>query len=322
MKHTPWITLFLILAFFAAQLMGLLIISQYVNIEASSASGMTVLHEEQYFIEPPRVEDESFSFIFIMLLVLFGTAIILLLVKFKRRRFWKLWFLLSVVISLSLGFFPFIRKALTSIAPGISNDALTITFVIALFLGLWKVFRPNVWVHNFTELFIYGGIAALLVPIINVFSAFFLLLSISLYDIFAVNKSKHMVRMAEFQTESKVFAGLFMPYGRQQTKIARRPAANVPLPQARRLMTKKDKAGNAPSGATAVLGGGDIAFPLLFTGALLKTTGSFFAAFIVVITATIGLSWLLLTAKKGKFYPAMPAISIGCVAGYLFTLLL
>ena len=77
------------------------------------------------------------------------------------------------------------------------------TVIIALILTYFKVFRTNIWVHNFTEIFIYGGLAALIVPIINVFSAFALLIAISLYDMFAVWQSKHMVSMAKFQTKSK-----------------------------------------------------------------------------------------------------------------------
>ena len=41
-----------------------------------------------------------------------------------------------------------------------------------------------------------------------------LLALISVYDVIAVFKSKHMVSMANFQTESKVFAGLAVPRGK------------------------------------------------------------------------------------------------------------
>ena len=90
--------------------------------------------------------------------------------------------------------------------------ANTIIIFLAISLAAWKILRPNVFIHNLTEVFIYGGIAALLVPIINLFSAFILLLLISIYDMYAVWKSKHMVSMAKFQSEAKVFAGLLKRY--------------------------------------------------------------------------------------------------------------
>lgn len=311
MKHALKVTLLLLLLFFAAQLLGLVIISQYIDVSASAASGETVLYDDQYFIEPPQVQEESLSFIWIILLVLAGTGIVLLLIRFRRKRIWKSWFLLSVVITLSMAFFPFIESFIESFIPGIVDHALNITLLIALGLAIWKVFKPNFYIHNITELFIYGGLASLLVPIINLFSAFLLLILISFYDIYAVRQSKHMVKMAEFQTEAKVFAGLFIPYSSEKgkTKLV------VPKPS-------KGKAEKPLKGTTAVLGGGDIAFPLLFTGALLKMTGSYYDALIVVVATTIALGWLLFASQKGKFYPAMPAIAAGCFVGYGITYLL
>ena len=72
----------------------------------------------------------------------------------------------------------------------------------------------------------------------------------------------------------------------------------------------------------AILGGGDIAFHLLFSGVLLKTTGGFIAPVITTITTTIALSLLFYFGKKGKFYPAIPFIAGGCFVGYgIFQLL-
>ncbi|MBT4446697.1 hypothetical protein HOC96_05585, partial [archaeon] len=68
---------------------------------------------------------------------------------------------------------------------------------------------------------------------------------------------------------------------------------------------------------SAILGGGDIAFPLLFAGVLLKDY-SMTAALIIPIFATAALSILFYYSKKGKFYPAMPFISAGCFVGLGF----
>ena len=65
----------------------------------------------------------------------------------------------------------------------------------------------------------------------------------------------------------------------------------------------------------AILGGGDIAFPLLFSGVILKTMG-FLPAIITSLTAAIALLILFVAAEKKKFYPAMPFITLGCFIGY------
>jgi len=107
---------------------------------------------------------------------------------------WKMWFFIGVLIALIVAFHGLFKNQILAI-------------VLALGFAIWKVFRPNIWVHNGTELFIYGGLEAIFVNILNVFGAFMLLLLISVYDIIAVWKSKHMVKLAKLQTKSKVFAG-------------------------------------------------------------------------------------------------------------------
>ena len=74
---------------------------------------------------------------------------------------------------------------------------------------------------------------------------------------------------------------------------------------------------------SAILGGGDIAFPLLFAGAIMtwliqqgiSKELAFFQSLIVSFFAGIALFVLLLKSKKDKFYPAMPFISLGCFIG-------
>ena len=169
-----------------------------------------------------------------------------------------------------------------------------------------------------------------------------MLVIISIYDIIAVWKSKHMVKLANFQTDQKVFAGLFIPYsikknGREiKTKVhwAKKSAGKSirsvsqkgmpppPKPKDSNLMDKsKVKAVKAKN---AILGGGDIGFPLLFAGAVMKAFG-FGSALIIVALTTVALTFLLFKAEKDKFYPAMPFISAGCFLGllvvYLFSMI-
>ena len=126
-----------------------------------------------------------------------------------------------------------------------------------------------------------------------------ILLLISVYDMIAVWQSKHMVKMAQFQTESKVFAGISIPY--------QIPKGGKAVEGKGRKVKEEIK--------SAILGGGDIGFPLLFAGVLMKSM-SFAKVLIVPIVVSLALLLLLLMAKKDKFYPAMPFITIGCFVGY------
>ena len=157
--------------------------------------------------------------------------------------------------------------------------------------------------QNFTELFVYGGLAAIFVRTFPaeyaLFTVLMLLVLISLYDAYAVWKSGHMIKLAKFQTKSKMFAGVVIPYSM--------PKAPKGLP----VKTVKVK--------TAILGGGDIGFPLLFSGVIFRDlllrnaiAFAFLKVLMIPVFAAIALGWLLVKADKDKFYPAMPFISLGC----------
>ncbi len=263
MKHTWKITLILVGLFLLAQIIGLEITDSYISKSKSLP----------YNIERPQFEEKT-SYIPIFIIILIATGLAILLARFKAARMWKLWFFLSVWFTLLIAFSAFTYQFLA--------------LIIALLLAMYKAFRPNVFLHNFSELFIYGGLAAIFVPILSLWSISILLILISIYDAIAVWKTKHMISLAKFQSKVKVFAGLLIPYGKKNT---------------------------------AILGGGDIGFTLLFSGVVLKES-NFLNALVVATTVSIALLLLLMLSKKNRFYPAMPFLTVGCFLGYVLTLLL
>lgn len=313
MKHSVSVTFILLLIFTLAQFYGLFVVSEYIDIKESAETGKTVPNEEMYAngkITPVLVENESFSWIYLVIPVFLGTLAVLLLIKFKQGNLWKFWFFFSVILTLVLALIPLFSKIFRNV-PFISEHLYSTTLLTAVLLAYLKVFKNQIMVHNITEIFIYGGLAALLVPIFNVLAITIALLLFAVYDMYAVWKSKHMIAMAQFQTEQKVFAGLYIPY-RMDKKSA--------LPEKQKVMKLVKTAPQKMS--TAILGGGDVAFPLLFSGVLLKTTGGFFAPAITTITTTLALALLFYYGEKGKFYPAIPFIAGGCFVGYgIFQLL-
>lgn len=312
MKHTLKITAILISAFLLAQLVGLLIVGSYIDVQHSVESGNVTYESLPLDMERPQME-QNWAFLYILLAVLLGTVVLLLLIRFRKNSWWKAWFFLAVVLCLVVAFSPFLRKLLPDIfqVAGLSFPEI-VAIAAAIALAFFKVIKPNIYVHNITELFIYGGIAAIFVPELNILSMLILLGLISLYDMYAVWKSKHMVSLAKFQSESKVFAGLSIPYGK--------------LPKGGKdVKLVADKKGGI---SIAILGGGDIAFPLLFAGVVFKgllLTESYGAALlesmIIPLFAALALLILFIRASKERFYPAMPFITAGCLVGYGLLLL-
>lgn len=260
MKYNFRVLLLIISLFFISQLIGLFVINNYLS---------TAL---PYNIERPQFE-EATSYIPITIMILVATGIAILLVRFKANNLWKIWFFIGISVALLISFSSFIPEIYALIL------ALTIAFI--------KIFKPNYIIHNLAEVFTYGGLAAIFVPILSLTSIIILLLIISVYDIIAVWKTKHMIKLAKYQSKIKIFSGLLIPYS-------------------------KDK--------MAILGGGDIGFPLFFAGTIMKTY-AVANALIVILFVTIALTLLLIYAQKNKFYPAMPFLTIGCLLGFIISLI-
>lgn len=293
MKHNLKITLILVLLFLTAQIIGLFVLTKYVDVNKTAETGATVYKELPYSMERPPTQGTSTT-IYVIIAVAIGTILALLLIKYRQKNLWKIWFFLASWMCLSLAFAALMNTVVAAI--------------LALILALWKILRTNVYVHNITELFIYSGIAAVFVPVMNIWAAVILLVIIAVYDWIAVWKTKHMVTLATSNDVISVFPGLAISY-----KSDSKNKGSKKISQ--KTVTSKTTTAPKPGANTAVLGGGDIAFPLLFAGTAMKTLG-FSGAVIISIVATISLFILLMKAEKGKFYPAMPFLSAGCFIGF------
>ncbi len=278
MKHSQKVTFILLGLFLLAQFIGIGVIYNYIDFENS---GDVLEFKDLPIGERPPIE-ESTSYIPIIIAILLGTGLALLIIKYNLNWLWKIWFFLAVFAALSISFNAF--------------TPTLVAFILAFVLAVWKIFKPNFLVHTFTEMFIYGGLAAIFVPMFNLMSMSILLVLIMIYDAYAVWKSKHMIKLAKAQTKSKLFAGLLVPYKFGSIK---KKGKGVPI---------KVK--------TAILGGGDVGFPLIFAGVVLKQMG-LWQSLVIPFFAAAGLGLLLYYGDEKKFYPAMPFIGVGCFLGLL-----
>lgn len=288
MKYNLKIISLLVSFFIFSQIIGLIFVNGSITSINISEGGRIEIEHKKTPVERPETTGAE-SLVFILIGIIIATSILLLLIKFNLLKIWKLWFFFAIWVTIT-------------IALAVYMDTYLAAF-IAFILGGIKVLRPNTIIHNITEILIYSGIAVLFVPIFELLWVSILLFIISAYDIIAVWKTKHMIKMALFLSKNKLFAGLSFPV----TKI--------------RSKTKtSDKKID-----TAILGGGDIAFPLLFTGVVLEELvkngiDKFIAlklSLVVTIITTLMLLLLFLISKRDRFYPAMPFLTIGCIMGYL-----
>ena len=304
MKHNLKITIVLLVMFLLTQFIGLVILQANPLKVTANINGTTQEVSNPYlgWIDPPEPETtQEHTDIFLKgILPAFIVAIVLLflLMKFKIEIILRLWFFAVVAIALFLSFLAIIK-----IIPWFMlslEKAIIIAAIIALPLAFLKIFRRGFLIHNFTELLIYPGIAVVFVPLLNIYTIIALLILISLYDMWAVWKSGVMQKMAKYQIKTlKIFSGFFVPYLTKKQKA-----------QLKKMKKSKSKNKKGMKVNVAILGGGDIIFPIITAGVMLKTFGLLSAIF-VITGAALGLGYLFFLAKKKKFYPAMPFITSG-----------
>lgn len=258
MKHNPLTLIYMLLLLSLALFTGL-----YVTVHFSYV-------ELPYGLAPPSVSEE-FSVTYFIIGVIIMTGVFYLFTRLKYERFLKLWFSAAIFISLSVSFSVFLGEVMG--------------LILSLVSTVLRLSSKDLYVHNLTELFIYGGIVSLFAPLFSPFSALILLVIISVYDYVSVFITKHMIYLAKSQDTVNVFTGL----------VIRRDSD------------------------MAILGGGDIAFSLLFA-TVLGTVYGVIHAYLTVYFVLTAIACLTILGEKGKFYPAMPFVTIACIASYLTVL--
>jgi len=289
--------------FLLTQFIGLGVVNSY-STSINPITGEEIRNDLPFNLDPPEEEPEK-NFVSLIIAFMFAFFLIFVLMKYKWKFIIRAWFFFVVALALGIVFYIFFRNSF-------ANPTL-LTLIFAVPLAYLKIFRPNVWVHNITELLIYPGIAAVFVPILSVYSAIILLILISLYDMWAVWHSGIMQKMAKFQMEElNLFGGFLLPSAsskvKKQIKNLKQKYKGKKIPK--KIREKKFKV------SLAILGGGDVIFPIITAGVFLRAFDIVPALF-VLFGSLLGLTYLFAITEKDKAYPAMPYITAGIFVGLL-----
>src|SRR3989338_5318314 len=246
MKYHLKLTFLLLAMFLVTQFIGIYVVNHYLDEK----------NELPYGMKPPVAEQESdfyTSFLpSIIIAFVIAISLLFLLTKFNAEFILKLWFFIVVIIALGISFSSFISSI---------KYAPLFVLILAIPLAFIKIYKRNLLVHNITELFIYPGIAAVFVPILNIWTVVILLILISIYDMWAVWHSGIMQKMAKYQINTlKIFGGFFIPYASKQVR------------EKIRNMKKSELKKGKIKINLAILGGGDVIFPIITAGVVGKIT--------------------------------------------------
>jgi len=247
---------------------------------------------EIFKIQKVNIPQISFSqFILNFLLATLFIFLILRFVKFEKEKgtIFKILFILAV----SFGGLLFLETWLP--------EPLSLIFVFVLIF--WWLKKPSVLIQDLLIILGIAGTGSILGLSLNPLMVILLLVIFSIYDFIAVYKTKHMVRMAKAMLESRAILALVIP------------------PNIFGFRESLEKI--QPGGKFLILGGGDIAFPLIFSVSLIPS--GILHSFIVALFSLIGLFasfWFFTKQKERKPIPALPPIALFSIIGYLITKIL
>lgn len=221
-----------------------------------------------------------------------ATAFILLIPLLIKRRLVKaIIFKIIFVLAVFFGGLLILGLWLPSLWP--------LVVIVLLIFGWLKI--PSIFLHNLSLILAMAGLAATLGLSLRPLMVAGFLVLFSVYDFIAVYKTKHMVKMAKEMIRGGAILGFVAP--QKLTDLG--------------ASLKEVK----PGGRFLVLGGGDVAFPLLLAVSLIPQ--NLFSALVVALFSLIGLFFsflLFIRQKERRAIPALPPIALFTLIGYLLTL--
>lgn len=169
---------------------------------------------------------------------------------------------------------------------------------LALLLVLMLRIAPYVLVHDLAIAVGIGGISAVLGLSITPPVAAILLCLLSVYDIWSVYRTKHMVTLAGRMMASGAVFGFLVPS------------------RARDFLLRRDSA--LSERAVMMLGSGDIGLPLVLAASAVSQ--SIAAAVLVAGCSMVGLlvmHWMFLRQEVPAPMAALPPIAVSAILGYV-----
>lgn len=235
------------------------------------------------------IEKQSLEWWQFVLFFLIGTGIVLLFIRFIKSRIIFSGFFYLLIFLGCLMFF----------------DSFSLGYLgigLAVIVILLRKFFASVLTHNLAVILSICGLGAYLGLSFRPWEVVIILVLLSIYDFIAVFKTKHMVRMFK--------------------KMADKGAAFAIIAPSKWGGFTAGVSDVKPGGEFMFLGTGDLAFPLVFAVSALRD--GMLSSVLIIFGALLGvlaINLFFYIKKTRMAVPALPPIAVGCLIGYLISLL-
>src|SRR2546426_1627091 len=259
-----------------------------------------------------------------ILLILVFTAVILLLVRYRKRNLAKYVILGSIFLTVSFVFIvPLYLATYWWMGDALASNVATIgAFLLAILIIYALYTYPEWYVVDTVGIAIAAGVTAGLGISFGILPAFLLLVGLAVYDAWAVYRSKHMVTLADEMTSQKLPILLVVPKKASYSYLEQK--------------SLKEQIAKGEEREAMFMGLGDIIIPgvLVVSAsiflrpqfgypaiAVLGVPGYLFISIMTMVGALVGFTILMRFVMKGNPQAGLPLLNGGSIAGYLVSFL-
>jgi len=255
-----------------------------------------------------------------IVLILAFTAVILLLVRYRKRNLARYVILGSIFFTIAFVFVvPLYLATYWWMGVDLAGNVATIGAFLLAILIVYALYKyPEWYLVDTVGIAIASGVTAVLGISFTILPAFLLLIGLAVYDAWAVYRSKHMVTLADEMTSQKLPILLVVPKKASYSYLEQKSLkAQIASGEEREAM---------------FMGLGDIIIPgvlvvsasiFLRPGfgypdiAVLGLPGYLFVSLMTLVGALVGFSILMRFVMKGNPQAGLPLLNGGAMAGYL-----
>jgi presenilin-like A22 family membrane protease len=296
-----------------AAMAGLMVIAQAIAL----LMAIPFIEAELQVFENP--EDVSTPIWYFMLIIIV-TAVILLMVKYRKRNILKHVILFAFGLTLLMVFdilFILALSQFTSDVSVIAWTSLISAIVVAAGFTILLYRFPEWYVVDFVGVFVAAAVAAILGISLAILPVFVLLIILAIYDAISVYKTKHMITLADAVTMERLPVLLVVPTSKGYSFLKQKSL--------KEQIKKKEKRD------AVFMGLGDIAIPAVLAVSafayLAGKNGLFTFSHVLVAIVTlagcmIGFLILMRFVMKGNPQAGLPLLNGGAIAGYLISYLI
>lgn len=290
---------------------GLLALCQFLAI------GISGTFQDSGLQAFPQPENPTNALVYIVMILVF-TAVILALVRYRRRHLAKYVILASIFLTLVFVLLLPLAYGLYFLGPSLfdtdlgGNLATILAFFLAGLLVAGLVKYPEWYVVDAVGLAVAVGVTAIMGISFGVIPAILLLTGLAAYDAWAVYRTKHMVTLADELTTQRLPVLLVIP---KRADYSFRTQKSL-----------KEQVASGEEREAMFIGLGDLIIPGVMSVsafnfldrevAFLGLPGYVAVALATVVGSLVGFAILMRFVMRGNPQAGLPLLNGGAIAGF------